>query len=284
MGLFYTYIFGREPGLLGFLDSKSHSDEYYKYRDKCENAFNEATKNVYTLTSPDNLKLKGFYCPASDTPSKKIAFIVHGYRSEHARTAGTFMDYYHSRGIDIFTVDNPAAGQSEGELITFDYLESEMLLLWIEFILMTFGEDTEIILHGFSLGGGAVLKISDRVPENVRFIIDDCGISGAPELLKPKCGILYPIINIINLLHHKLHFSLNMTDVRPNLRNAKCPILFVHGDADPTVPFSTGKNLYRICPTYKESFFVKDTLHMECIYNDPEGYAEKIDKFIKFFC
>ena len=284
MGILHTYVFGREPGVLGFLDKKTHSEAYYSWRDGNAALMDTLNHREYTLTTPKGEKLKGFYYPAGDEPSDKIVFIIHGYRSNHAETAGMFRDFYHQRGIDIFTVDNPAAGQSEGDLVTFDYYESEAALLWLEFLLMTFGENIEIFLHGFSLGGGTVLMMSDRVPENVRFIIDDCGISGAPDLLKNQLGILYTPLNVINLVKHNFRFSLSMTDVRPHLAKAKCPILFVHGEKDKTVPFSTGREMYSLCPTYKDKLFVPEAAHMECIWFRPGSYGQKVDQFIEYFC
>ena len=73
-----------------------------------------------------------------------------------------FLDYYRSRGIDIFAPDNTAAGESEGHLIGFDVYESQDCLDWIDFLRHKFGEDVQIILHGFSMGGATVLKIWTR--------------------------------------------------------------------------------------------------------------------------
>jgi len=281
--ILYQYVFGREPGILGFLNKKTHSDEYYVFRDTARVRLERSPRKVYTLTTPEGLKLKGYYYPAGDTPSDTIAFIIHGYRSNHGETAGPFRELYHSRGIDIFAVDNPAAGTSEGELVGYDYTESEAAFLWLEFLLMEFGENIKIILHGFSMGGGAVLSMSDRVPQNVRFIVDDCGFSGAPEILRPRTGKLaYTILNIENAF--KQGFGLGKTDCRPHLANAKCPVLFVHGEQDPTVPFEMGQSLYRCCSSYKEHLWIENAKHMECIYYAPGDYSVKIDKFLKYFC
>lgn len=281
--ILYQYVFGRDPGLLGFLDKKTHCEEYYFFRDSARLRLERSNHKVYTLTTPEGLKLKGYYYPAGDRPSDTIAFIIHGYRSNHGETAGPFKEMYHSRGIDIFAVDNPAAGTSEGEYVGYDYTESKAAFLWLEFLLMEFGEDIKIILHGFSMGGGVVLSMSDRVPENVKFIVDDCGFSGAPEIIKARSGALaYYILDVENAI--KQGFGLGMTDCRPHLANAKCPALFVHGEQDPTVPFSMGQSLYRCCTSYKEHLWVEKARHMESFWYAPEEYSVKIDKFLNNFC
>lgn len=283
--MIYQYVFGREAGPLGaLLDKKTHSRDYYFTRDTARIRLERSNCKVYTLTTPEGLKLKGFYYPAGEKPSDTIALIIHGYRSNHSETAGIFKELYHSRGIDIFAVDNPAAGQSEGELIGFGYTESRAAFLWLEMLGLEFGEDVKIILHGFSLGGGAVLLMSDRVPDTVKFIIDDCGFSGAPGILKPQLGLLYQPLNVMNLVKTDFKLSLGMTRVKPHLKHAKVPVLFVHGIQDKKVPFTMGKELFRICPTYKDHLWVEQAGHMECIWLSPEEYGKKIDEFIAFFC
>lgn len=283
--MIYQYVFGREAGPLGaVLDKRTHSRDYYFTRDTARIRLERSNCKVYTLTTPEGLKLKGFYYPAGEKPSDTIALIIHGYRSNHSEAAGIFKNLYHSRGIDIFAVDNPAAGQSEGELIGFGYTESRAAFLWLEMLGLEFGENIKIILHGFSLGGGVVLLMSDEVPDTVKFIIDDCGFSGAPGILKPQLGLLYQPLNIMNLVKTDFKLSLGMTRVKPHLKHAKVPILFVHGMQDKKVPFSMGKELFRICPTYKDHLWVEKASHMECVWLSPKEYGKKIDEFINFFC
>lgn len=284
MGILYNYIFNKDPGPLARLDKPSHQEDYYEWRlSGCEKLENMRRK-VFTLKSPQGLNLKGYYYPASDTPSKTIAIIVHGYRSFHSDTAGMFADLYHKRGIDVFAIDHPAHGQSEGELITFGYFESEALLCWIQMLEMYFGDDTQFILHGFSMGGGTVCLASDRVPDSVKFIIDDCGINGAKGLLKPQLKIMYTPICILNLFKNKFKYTLRMTETKSHLEKARCPILFIHGKKDGLVPYEIGRDNWSNCSSYKEFLTVDDAIHMECYYLEPEKYEQKIDSFIDHFC
>ena len=82
-----------------------------------------------------------------------------------------FLDYYHSRGFDLFCCDHTASGEGGGKLIGYGVYESQDCLKWLEVLTERFGADVQVILHGFSMGGATVLKMSDRVPGNVRFIV-----------------------------------------------------------------------------------------------------------------
>ena len=277
----YRYIFCRNLGPMGAIfPGRAHHDEgYYALRDGTAAALREKKPCLrYSMVNKYGLELRGFYYPCGEKPGKKIAFIVHGYRSEHAETAGMFYEYYHSRGFDVFACDHGAAGVSQGQIIGYDVLESEDCLRWIDFLKEEFGGDIQIILHGFSMGGATVLKMSDRVPDNVKFIISDSGFSDARGLIECNIGPLYHLMRLVNFAVGR--YDINAADVRQNVKNSSVPILFVHGELDPTVPFAMGKELYELCTVEKDCLFTPDAKHIENMYRHPREYAEKMDAFI----
>ena len=276
----YCFIFSRYRGIAFIFDlAKKHSDGYYKKRNNYRASLLAKEHTRHELKSRTGARLVGDYYCCGDKPCGKIAFIVHGYRSDGAETAGPFADYYFSRGWDVFYCDHVSHGDSSGVIIGYDYFESVDCLDWLEYLSATFGSDIQIILHGFSMGGGTVLKMSDRVPQQVRFICSDSGYADAVQMIKPKIPPLYPAIRRLNMLIGK--YDIEDTDVRPNLRNARVPILFVHGTEDPTVPFAMGKELYELCPTEKDCLFTEGVLHIESIYHFREEYESKLDDFIE---
>ncbi len=277
----YRFIFFRNKGLTALFDSKSHDDDYYERRDAYRARLLEKEHTRHELKSRRGDKLVGSYFCCGEKPSGKIAFIVHGYLSDGAKAAGPFVDYYFSRGWDIFCCDHVSHGESSGQLIGYDYFESLDCLDWLEYLSKTFGSNIQVILHGFSMGGGTVLKMSDRVPQQVKFICSDSGFSDAVNLIKPNIGPLYQPIRGINILVNK--YDLEDTDVRPNLKNARVPILFVHGTADPTVPFEMGQEMYELCPTEKDCLFTEGIVHVESIYRVREEYESKLDEFIEHY-
>lgn len=274
----YRYAFFRYLGILKVFDRKTHAEEYYEKRDRLHAKLLAMPHTRHTIKSRRGKKLVGNYYCCGGKPCGRIAFIVHGYRSDGAETAGPFAEYYFSRGWDIFCPDHAAHGESGGLLIGYDFFESIDCLDWLDYLSGQFGGGIHVILHGFSMGGGTVLKMSDRVPDTVKFICSDSGFSDAAELIRPKLGALYEPLRYVNRLLNG--YDIEATDVRPNLKNARVPILFVHGTADPTVPFEMGRELYEMCPTEKDCLFTEGVLHIESIYAAPEEYAHKLDSFI----
>ena len=77
--------------------------------------------------------------------------------------------------------------------------------------------------------------------------------------------------------------DLRDTDVRPALEASDKPILFVHGREDHNVEFSHGQRLYDFYQGPKDCLFVDGARHVESMYRDPAGYAEKLDRMLEAY-
>ena len=276
----YRYTFCREGSklLAPFLDKKGHEDAYYTRRDAAALRLRRTPSEPMEIRSTRGERLRGWYYPLSGA-GRRIAFLVHGYRSEHAEASGMYLDYYASRGFDLFCCDHTAHGESEGRFIGFDVLESADCLRWVDALIERFGEEIEIVLHGFSMGSATVLQMSGSCPKQVRLIVADCGFISAEQQLRGSFGRFYPVMA---WLHRVIAgVDLQKSDVRPSLERSTKPILFVHGREDPTVPFSNGERLYDFYPGPKDCLFVDGARHVESIHVDPEGYARKLDRMIE---
>ena len=278
----YRYTFCREGSrlLAPLLDKKGHEDAYYRWRDAAAERLRRTASEPMELRSKRGERLRGWYFPLSGG-GRRIAFIVHGYRSEHAETAGVWLDFYAKRGFDLFCCDHTAHGASEGRFIGFDLLESEDCLGWIDALIGRFGAEAQILLHGFSMGAATVLQMSSRCPEQVRMIAADCGFVSAAGQLRGSFGRFYPVMAWLH--RHIAGVDLRRTDVRASLQASKKPVLFAHGREDPTVAFSNGERLYALYAGPKDCLFVDGARHVECLYRDPKGYAQKLDCMIETF-
>ena len=156
--------------------------------------------------------------------------------------------------------------------------ESADCLKWLSFLEGEFGSDIQVIMHGFSLGGATVMKMSDRVPDVVKFIVEDSGFTDARPILRSQLGPAYKLIAEMN--RHIAGYDLADTDVTQSLANAVCPMLFVHGKEDPTVPFENAPRAFALCPADKDLLFTEGTRHIETMFTSGTAYAGKLDAFI----
>ncbi|MBQ9685727.1 MAG: alpha/beta fold hydrolase [Oscillospiraceae bacterium] len=278
-GELYRYVFvrGGSPVLNPLLNKKGHAEDYYRHRDACAERLRRRPQERWEIRSGRGEKLCGYYIPGGGE-GKRVAFLVHGYTSEHAETAGMFCDYYRGRGFDLFCCDNTAHGDSEGRFVGFDVFESEDCLLWLDELQKRLGPQVQVLLHGFSMGGATVLKMAERCPENVRAIVADSAYQDGYAQLKGQLG---PMIKPLALLHRALSgCDLRKSDVRPSLDKCRLPILFVQGEEDKTVPFTNGPALYAAYAGEKDCLFVPGAKHVECMHAAPEAYAGKLDRLI----
>jgi pimeloyl-ACP methyl ester carboxylesterase len=279
-GELYRHVFcrGGSPLLTPLLDKKGHAEDYYLHRDGDAARLRRLPQERMELRSSRGKRLAGFYIPGGGE-GRRIAFLVHGYRSEHAETAGMYYDYYRSRGFDLFCCDHEAHGESEGRFIGFATFEAEDCLRWIEELRRRFGEDVEILLHGFSMGAAIVLRMAPRCPENVRAIVEDSGFRDARIQLRGQLGAMF---GPLRLLHRLIAgVDLRRGDVRPALAQAGLPILFVHGRRDPSVPFENGPLLFEGYGGPKDSLFCENARHVETMHVSPEAYAAKLDDLLR---
>ena len=281
VGLYFHVFYRSRPS---FFEKKHHSDDYYEKRDAAARALDLRPHEILSITSDRGYTLNGFYYRAGRERSKTICYIVHGCRSNHARAAGLYANYYLSQGIDIFCDDHVASGSSGGSFIGYDYLETYDCLKWIDELRKRFGKDVNIILHGFSMGGATVVNMSDKCPDNVKFIVCDSGYTDAETVIGrffgEKSGLVVKVLNSVNKLF--ANYDLRNTDVRPAARHTRLPMLFVHGTDDVTVPAEMGRELYGICSSpYKSLLLVPGAGHVESMYRAPDEYTAKLDEYIK---
>lgn len=277
----YSYIFRRRQPkyLLKILDKREHADDYYTRRAGNTEAIRRCKSEKFEMKSDRGETLCGWYYPCGEGNSKKMVLFFHGYHSCGAEAAGMFREFYHSRGFDIFAIDTTACGESGGRVIGYGVLESADGLKWIDFLREHFGEDIKLVLHGISLGAATVMKMSDRVPENVKFIVEDSGFTDARDILKKKSGALFPLMAWMQKVFG--HCDVAESCVLDNVKNAKAPILVVHGQGDDFVPFEMAPKVFELCPEGSDTLFTPELKHTETSHYNRTGYEAKLDEFME---
>ncbi|MGN0157579.1 MAG: alpha/beta hydrolase [Brotaphodocola sp.] len=237
-------------------------------------------EDVYTV-SDDGLKLHGTWFPYEG--SNRVVICFHGYTSSGMNDYAAIAEYYRSQGFHLLLVDERAHGGSEGKYIGFGCLDRYDVRCWVNDVIRRMGEDCQIMLHGVSMGGAAVLMASGlKLPEQVKGIISDCAFTSAWDIFASVLKGTYhlpafPLLNLMDIVAKKeAGYGLKECDAREEVKKAAIPIAFIHGDADTFVPFSMVSDLYEACASEKELMVVKGAGHLEACYMDPEGYADLI--------
>ena len=235
------------------------------------------------IQSRDGLKLHSYIFPAEEG-TKKFVIGVHGYRSYARPEYAPYIEFYRSLGYSMLLPDDRAHAPSEGDYIGFGVLDRLDCVDWAKYIVDTYGEDVEIILHGVSMGGATVLSASgeEDLPEQVKGIISDCGFSSAWDILhyqlKESMHLPadYLLPRIEKICEKKAGFNFHEHPAIEQVKKAKVPILFVHGEKDPMVPIFMAHDLYDACGSKKRLLTVPEAAHGESIAFAPDEYYQAI--------
>ncbi len=236
--------------------------------------------------SGDGLKLHALYFPQKG--EKKVAVCFHGYTGQASSDFCGLSTYYLERGYSLLLVDQRAHGQSEGEYIGFGCLDRVDACSWIDWVIKRCGSQVQIVLHGISMGGSTVLMTSGlKLPDQVKGIISDCAFTSPKQVFTHVLHTMYhlpavPMMQITDFVNRKkAGYGLDECNAAREVRNAKVPILLIHGDADTFVPCRMCEEIERNCASKTTKLIVKGAAHAESYYKDMEAYENAMTEFLE---
>lgn len=234
------------------------------------------------ITTFDGHKLFARYYHVADGAPLQIQF--HGYKSSAILdfSGGSYLA--EQLGQNALVVDQRSHGKSEGKSITFGVKERKDVLCWIDYANNRFGTDTKIILAGLSMGAATVLMASDLdLPDNVAGIFADCPYSAPADIIRKVCKydmhlpttLLYPFIKLGAKLF--AGFDLESSNAVSAVKNARIPILIIHGEGDSFVPCDMSRAIHAANPEKVTLVTIPDAGHgLSYMVNPPKYEAAAI--------
>jgi len=228
----------------------------------------------------DGLMLHGWWVPAAG--SDRAVVIMHGH--------GGSMDWdvhrapaLHAAGFNVLLFDFRAHGRSEGQTVTFGYLERQDVLGAARFLR---GRGMRRIgLLGFSFGGIAAMLaapicpdiaavVSDGGPARLRTAITARGVElGAPRWLSALLAWLTVAMTSLRLRANLFHYE----PVRWVGRISPRPILFVHAGHDQYLP--DFEDLYAAAQPPKDAWRVPQAGHTKISEVLPDEFQRRVIAF-----
>mgnify|MGYP002513477673 CR=1 FL=1 len=212
--------------------------------------------------------------------------MFHGYRGNADRDLCGGVQRCFSIGRSCLMVDQRAAGESQGKVITFGIKEHRDCLAWVDFMVEHFGPDVKIILTGISMGAATVLMAGGTdLPKNVIGILADCGYDSPKHIIQtvirdqmhlpPK--LCYPFVKLGARLYG--HFDLDETSPVEAVQRCTVPVLFFHGEADDYVPCDMSRINYDACASRKQLVTIPGAGHGLSYPVAPEFYVKELREF-----
>ena len=245
----------------------------------------EITAEDVFINSFDGLKLHGRYYHVKDGAPLDIQF--HGYNGNAMRDFCGGNKISRESGHNSLLIDQRAHGMSRGKTISFGINERKDCLSWVRYAVERFGEDTEIVLSGVSMGAATVLMASDLgLPKNVKAIVADCGYSSPKAIINKVMRdsglpdkLMYPFVWLGAMVFGK--FNLTESSAVSAVSESDVPILIIHGGADDFVPCYMAEEIYKACRSKKKLLIVPGAGHGMSYLVDKDLYEKTVKDFIK---
>lgn len=284
---YYIVFFSPHKGD-GDFHKLPEGEQYEKHSVRMLQLIDELLEMPYEavkVISQDGKELSGRYYQIDKNAGVDIYF--HGYRGSGVRDFCGGARLGMELGRNVLLVDQRAHGNSQGRSICFGLKERFDCLSWINYVLCRFGEDTDINLYGVSMGGASVLMASALdLPENVRRIVADSPYDSAADIIKKVCGdrklpaaLVYPFISLGALLFAGIR--LDSMSCSKAVRQAKIPILIIHGEDDRFVPCQMSENIRKANPSLVTRVTFPKAGHGISYIEDKLRYRALVSEFVK---
>lgn len=264
--------------------SRNLSGTYYDpYLDRLKASYerlNTIDAQPLSVRAYDGVRLYGRYFGQG---SPVTALLFHGYNAAPETNCGLYAEYFMDRGMNVLLVSMRAHGESGGLYSTFGVKEQEDVLLWCEEALKQPGTE-KLVLYGASMGAAAAAFASDRLPEEVKAMILDCGFTSPVEVFLPdlkRRHLPYPLMMPVMRLFMKLFLKIDMYgSARESLAAKKVPALFIAGGKDTTVPAALVREAFDIAAEPKRFLLVPGAPHALTLAGNEALVTETLDGFL----
>ncbi|AIS04119.1 alpha/beta hydrolase [Lactococcus lactis] len=246
----------------------------------------DVKSDAWYVTSSDKLKLKLYAADYNQlTKTNKWAIVVHGYGGQSTDMA-SWTRHFYNKGYNVVTPDLRGHGKSQGDYIGMGWDDRKDMLLWIAKIIQK-DPQAEIVLLGVSMGGATVTNTSgEKLPSNVKAIVEDCGFTSTGDVFAyqlkqlyglPKFPVLYAANTVVKM---RAGYDIFKSSAIKQVAKSKTPILFIHGDKDTFVPFKMLNPLYDAAKVEKEKLIVHGAGHGESEKVNPDLYWSHVWNFV----
>lgn len=248
-----------------------------------------ALKDLY-INNGEGIRLHALLIPAANG-SGKTAVLVHGYTGNALGMMAVARIYSCQLGYNVLLPDLYAHGLSGGKAIRMGWKDRFDVLSWMEEAVRLFGEETQLVVHGVSMGAATTMCVAGELnsrPQllpHVKCFIEDCGYTSVwdefrNELRQRYSLPAFPLLHLSSLLC-RIEYGWGFKQASPleQVRKNRLPMMFIHGEADDFVPTWMVYPLHEACSAPSELWTLPGVEHAQACHDNPQLYAEKVKEF-----
>lgn len=244
--------------------------------------YKDLKKTDYLVSGYEGYQLH-VHLVSNPKPTDRYVIFTHGNTDNHIGSL-KYVQMYMDLGYNCILYDMRGHGEDEPTFATYGILEGKDLVELIKDTRSRYPKISQLGLHGESLGGSTTIEALGYNPE-VDFAVSDCAFANVESVIKQKFKTMHLPEFLVKLadIGVRVLYRYSIYDMRPidALDKNTVPILFIHGDADNTVPPQSARDLYDRATGVRELHYVKGADHAESILVAPEEYRKTVADFLQ---
>jgi len=240
-------------------------------------------ENVEFRARHDGLRLKGWFLPANGARiARRVLIILHG-KDGNRNVAFPLACDMAERDFAVLAFDFRGHGESEGERYSLGYYERWDTLGAIDYMKSRGYAPRRIALVGFSMGAATALLTAPE--SDVAAVVSDSAYTDVRSLVHERFGKWgLPVLAPTILWLGQPLLGVNADEVAPAeaaRRFAPRPILFIHGDADNSVPVSHAYRNYELNRDHAELWILNGVEHIGAFDAARSEYLARVTAFFE---
>ena len=249
--------------------------------------------NTYEGTDIKVTAEDGNTVPATyfDNDSDKLVILVHGAGGDRVCTY-PLAEQYIMDGFDVIAIDQRGCGENADDRVTFGINEELDVKAMVKFAREEIKAD-KVIVHGQSMGAETVAVYASNVTpgtvEAADAVILDSPVPGMELMLKETfgdgdtesfmanylTGTSKAYMKVVNGIDYDDADTINV------VKNDKIPTMVIVSDKDKVCLPDQVMQIYDNIACENKAVYHADSAHIEGVIDDPEGYMNSVENFLK---
>jgi fermentation-respiration switch protein FrsA (DUF1100 family) len=235
-----------------------------------------------TFTSADGLRLAGWYIPSHNGAAIILCHGLGANRADMLPQAVLLAEH----GYGSFLFDFRAHGESEGEMVTYGYAETDDVLAAVDYLLSRSDVDPQRIgILGGSLGAATALRAAAR-STRLKAVVAESAFTSLEDEVASSFTVFsglpaFPFAPL-TVAFAQWQTGLRISEVRPidDIPSiAPRPVFIIHGTDDDLIPAEQGLRLYEAAGEPKELWMVGVMGHESPLGIFPDEYEKRVIGF-----
>lgn len=237
--------------------------------------------NSETVGEQSGIKLGAWYCPTSD--DAPLVLLFHGYCADKSSLLKE-ATLLHELGCATLLIDFRGSGDSSESYVTIGVREAEDVAAAVSFAETKY-RYSRLVLFGRSMGAAAVLRALNRQTIHPDAIILEAVFDTLLNTVRNRFNAMgvpaFPSAQLM-LFWAGWQFDFDAFSHNPvdYARQLSCPVLFLHGTADPRAQLDEARRVFAAAPAPKKFYEFSEVGHEDYAARFPDQWKLVVGNFL----